>query len=487
MTARVTTPEFLALLYRSDLLDQDRLQAYLRDQGADDLPEDPSDVARTLVRDGLLTPFQANQLLIGRWRGFSIGNYRVLEKIASGGMSGVYLCVHKETGQRVAIKVLPADRAQDPECLKRFRREAKACSAFDHPNLVKAHDVGQDDKLHFLVLEYVEGSSFQDIVTRGGPMDAVRAAHYIRQAAVGLQHAHEAGLVHRDIKPGNLILDRSGTVKILDMGLARFFNDDGSVLTQGMLGTADYLAPEQAMDSHTVDNRADIYSLGATFYFLVTGTPPFGEGKSLGQKLIAHQLHQPKPACAVRPAVPAGLSAIIERMMAKDLTQRYQTPAEIVQAVQPWTRTPIAPPPEEEMPRLSPAARGDPARPTQTAIPLRALRDKLTQQAIPLAAIREELTASDTPLPGRPAPSTPPARQIAPLVRGNLPSRATTGTPAPAPSPPHCVSLTDLGLHEPVRERLQGRPSAWLWLALLFAAGILAGAVAVLGPRLLGQ
>src|SRR5262249_16468667 len=151
------------------------------------------------------------------------------------------------------------------------------------PNIVRAHDIDQDGPLHFLVMEYVDGTSLQDIVTRHGPMDLVRACHYVRQAAEGLQHAHAAGLVHRDIKPRHLLLDRAGLVKILDMGLALFFHDSDDNLTkqhdsQAVLGTADYLSPEQAMSSHEVDIRADIYSLGVTFYFLLTGTTPFSDG-----------------------------------------------------------------------------------------------------------------------------------------------------------------------------------------------------------------
>src|SRR5262249_26689149 len=184
--------------------------------------------------------------------------------------------------RRAAVKVLPAAKAADPAALERFYREARAVAALDHPNIVRAYDIDQEDNLHFLVMEYVDGSSLQEIVRRGGPLDPARSAHYVQQAALGLQHAYEvASLVHRDIKPGNLIVDRSGTVKILDMGLARFFNDEEDLLTkkydENVLGTADYLAPEQALDSHGVDIRADIYSLGGTFYFCLTGRTPFSE------------------------------------------------------------------------------------------------------------------------------------------------------------------------------------------------------------------
>ena len=171
---------------------------------------------------------------------------------------------------------------------------------------------------------FIQDSFFlQEIVKRNGPLNVVRAAHYIRQAAQGLMHAHQtANLIHRDIKPGNILVDRTGLVKVLDMGLARFFNDDESCITakyeENVLGTADYLAPEQALDSHNVDIRADIYSLGATFYFCLTGSTPFGEG-TVAQKLIWHQTRQPKPVRQLRPEVPEGLAAVLDKMMAKEI------------------------------------------------------------------------------------------------------------------------------------------------------------------------
>src|SRR5262249_53413958 len=228
-------------------------------------------------------------------------------------------------------------------------------------------------KLHFLVMEYVDGASLQEIIKRSGAMDILRSCHYIRQAALGLQHAHEsAGIVHRDIKPGNILVDRNGIVKVLGMGLARFFHDEEHILTkkydENVLGTADYLAPEQALDSHSVDIRADIYSLGATFYFCLTGRTPFTEG-TVAQKLIWHQTRQPKPIRSLRPEVPAGLVAILEKMMAKDPDQRYQTPIEVAKALAPWTETPIPPPPSGEMPQLSPAAVGATASGDGTAAP----------------------------------------------------------------------------------------------------------------------
>jgi serine/threonine protein kinase len=276
-------------------------------------------------------------------------------------MGSVYLCEHLFMRRRVAVKVLPTAKAEDPSALERFYREARAVAALDHPNIVRAYDIDQDDKLHFLVMEYIDGSSLQEIVKRHGPMEVRRVANYIRQAAAGLNHAHlAAGLIHRDIKPGNILLDRRGTIKVLDMGLARFFNDDDQPITQkfdeNVLGTADYLAPEQALDSHNVDIRADIYSLGATFYFCLTGNTPF-EG-TVAQKLIWHQTRPPRPVRSVRPDVPEDIAAIVEKMMSKDPKDRYATPLEIEDALASWTVDPIPVPPEHEMPRLSPAAMG---------------------------------------------------------------------------------------------------------------------------------
>lgn len=363
MNAPATAAEFLGLVRKSGILDDKHLVAYVeKNRLTSSLSSDPHKLADMLVRDGLLTHFQVEQFLQGRWRRFTIGKYKVLERIGAGGMGSVFLCEHKLMRRKVAVKVLPTSQAHDPSALQRFYREARAVAALDHANIVRAYDIDQEDNLHFLVMEYVDGSSLQEIVQRVGPLDPVRVAHYIGQAALGLQHAHDvAGLVHRDIKPGNIILDRNGTVKVLDLGLARFFFDEEDSLTkhydENVLGTADYLAPEQALDSHSVDIRGDIYSLGGTFYFCLTGQTPFGEG-TVAQKLIWHQSRQPKPIRAYRLDVPDAIIAIINKMMAKDPDRRHQTPIEVALALEPWTRKSIPPPCEKEMPRLSRAAMG---------------------------------------------------------------------------------------------------------------------------------
>ena len=200
-------------------------------------------------------------------------------------MSSVYLAEHLLMQRRVAIKVLPHNRVSDSSYLARFHLEAQAVAALDHPNIVRAYDLDNDGKIHYLVMEYVEGRDLHALVCQRGPLDYHTAANYIAQAATGLDHAHHCGLIHRDIKPANLLVAVNGTVKILDMGLAKFTAETRPAPSfaqdEHVLGTADYVAPEQAVNSQLVDHRADIYSLGCTFYFLLTGHPPFATGTSL--------------------------------------------------------------------------------------------------------------------------------------------------------------------------------------------------------------
>ncbi len=362
MPAPTTADELLDFIQKSGLVEEARLCGHVQKlRETSSLPTDPTKLAQLLVRDAILTYFQAEQLLQGKYKRFSLGKYKVLEKLGAGGMGTVFLCEHKLMRRRVAVKVLPIPKAEDRATLDRFYREGRAIAAVDHPNIVRAYDIDQDDNLHFLVMEWVDGINLQDLVKKFGPLDITRACHYIYGAAVGLQHAHEIGLIHRDIKPGNILVDRSGVVKVLDLGLARLTNDVDDNLTrqndENVLGTADYLAPEQAMDSHTVDIRADIYSLGATLYFLLTNSVLFPEG-SVAQKLIWHQNRQPRPVKSLRSDVPNELAAILDRMTAKDPAKRYQTPAEVMAALAVWVSTPIPPPAEREMPILSPAVAG---------------------------------------------------------------------------------------------------------------------------------
>jgi serine/threonine protein kinase len=360
MTAPANVESFLRLTALSGLLPEEHLHPYLQNLEALAPVRNPSDLARQMIADGLLTNFHAEQLLAGKYRGFRLGKYLLLERIGTGGMGAVLLAVHVVLKRRVALKVLPPKSAADPGVLERFYREARAAALLDHPNIAIAHDVDCDGNLHFLVMEFVDGVDFQNLITRRGPLEPSHAAFYLRQAAEGLAHAHARGLVHRDIKPDNLMLNRQGVVKILDMGLARFFADDTDTLTMNMssdsvLGTADYIAPEQAMDSHAVDIRADIYSLGGTLFFLLTGRPPY-TGGGAAQKLLWHQMRPVEDVRSVRPGIPAGLAALVKQMMAKDPKERLQTPAEVSAALAEFAATEVSPPAPAELPQWCRAA-----------------------------------------------------------------------------------------------------------------------------------
>ncbi len=362
MTQTVKHDEFLDLVGRSGLVAAAVVEAYQEEsQSADSAGSRPDDLARRLVDDGLLTPFQSRELLRGRWRGFFVDDkYKILHLLGTGGMGTVVLCEHLMLQRLVAVKLMSPTLAKLPGTVERFLREARASAAMDHVHIARIFDVDRSSRGPYLVMEYVDGTTLHDLVTAHGPLAIDRAADYIRQAALGLQHAHEAGLVHRDVKPSNLMVDRSGTVKLLDLGLARFFdtgkngNLTANLDAEAVMGTADFIAPEQALESSSADIRADIYSLGCTFYFLLLRKLAVPEG-SLIQKLLSHQAREPDAICSLRPEVPAALAAIVERMMRKKPADRFQTPAEVAEALGPWTALPIAPPAAEEMPGITPA------------------------------------------------------------------------------------------------------------------------------------
>ncbi len=300
--------------------------------------KDVSALAKHLEEIGLLTQWQNKKLLEGRHRGFFLGKYKLLNHLGSGGMSSVYLAEHLRMKRLAAIKILPVNRLNDASYLERFLLEARAIASVDHPNIVRAYNVDNSDKVYYIVLEYVPGKDLDRMVRDQGPLPVRPAINYIRQAACGLAHAHHRGLIHRDIKPANLLVDNSGVVKLLDLGLARLSNLDRSLtqeFDEKILGTADYLAPEQAIDSHSVDPRADLYALGCTLYFVLTGQPPFPDG-TLAQRLMKHQVEQPKPIEEFRKDVPREVLAICRRLMAKKREDRYQTAEEVVQACTDW-------------------------------------------------------------------------------------------------------------------------------------------------------
>jgi WD40 repeat protein/tRNA A-37 threonylcarbamoyl transferase component Bud32 len=303
-------------------------------------PDQPRALAAELIRRGWLTPYQANQILQGRAGELVLGSYVLLERLGEGGMGTVFKGRNWKLGRVVALKLIRKERLANADAVRRFHREIRITAQLAHPNIVLAYDADEVNGTHMLIMEYVEGHDLDRLVRQHGPLPIASACDYIRQAALGLQHAHEKGLVHRDIKPANLLLSKQGVVKILDLGLAQLGASEGSegssTLTQeGMvMGTLDYIAPEQAADSHAVDIRADLYSLGCSLYFLLTGSVPFPSGKPV-EKLYRHRYEEPVPVQRLRSDVPPAVAFVVRKLMAKQPDQRFQTPAELAAALAP--------------------------------------------------------------------------------------------------------------------------------------------------------
>ena len=281
--------------------------------------------------------------------------YRVLELLGKGGMGNVYKAEHTLMNRSVALKVINPDLMQNDQAVERFRREVQSAAQLAHPNIVAAYDAEQVGDVHLFVMEHVRGDNLSDVVKRGGPLDISRSCDYIRQAAYGLQHAHDMGLVHRDIKPHNLVVSVEGRVKILDFGLATLaaqvqpneesnrdeYGNSPNLTTVGsMMGTPDFISPEQATNARSADIRSDIYSLGCTFYYLLTGHAPFTEGSAL-ERVKAHAEIEPEPIENLRSDIPAELAGILRRMMSKDPAERFQDPANVANALESFVATPL--------------------------------------------------------------------------------------------------------------------------------------------------
>ena len=339
---KLSVKQFLEFVQRSKLVREDELKAALLDfkaQQGGTLPADAEVVAGHLIKVGLLTSWQVEKLMAGKSKGFYLGKYKLLGHLGTGGMSSVYLARHTLMNQNRAIKVLPRSKVGDSSYLERFHLEARATASLDHPNIVRAYDVDNEGNQHYLVMEYVDGSDLQTTVAEHGPLSPELAANYIAQSAIGLANAHRNNLIHRDVKPANLLIDPNGVVKVLDLGLALFSESELASLTiahnENVLGTADYLAPEQALNSHDVDLRADIYGLGCTMYFLLTGHPPFDEG-TLAQRIAMHQTRMPKPLREECPDCPRELAEICTKMMEKDPEDRYASCDDVAEALSQW-------------------------------------------------------------------------------------------------------------------------------------------------------
>jgi len=339
--AVASADEFFAVLEKSNLLEPEQLAEA---QGKTNGDMDPTSIARTLVRQDLITRWQAGQLLAGR-SSFFLGKYKLIELLGRGGMGSVFLAQHTMMNRRVALKILSRQFGKDPDALERFFSEARAAAALDHPNIVQAYSVDNEGDRYFIVMEYIDGRNLQQWVEAEGPLDCESAVDCIRQAAEGLAHGHQQKIIHCDIKPSNLLVNSQGTVKIVDMGLTRLTGQDGdddAGQDDRVLGSVDYLAPEQALETPDFDHRADIYALGCTLYFLLTGRPPFPEG-TIHQRIMKHQTQEPQDIRELRPEVPEDLAEICRKMMARRPEDRFQSAEEVGMALSRW-RPPVRKP-----------------------------------------------------------------------------------------------------------------------------------------------
>jgi Leucine-rich repeat (LRR) protein len=335
------------LLVRTRLMAEAEVQALLqRWRNETGGAGDAAQFGKWLVDRGYVTAYQADRLLRGHTDNYFFNEYRLLDRLGQGRMAGVYKAVHR-LGQVVAIKVLPPSKVKDPQAFGRFQREARLALRLKHPNVVRTFQTGRVNNLHYLVMEYLEGETLEEVLARRGKLPPDEAVRLVWQALQGLQHLHERDMVHRDLKPANLMLVHGpggdqATLKILDIGVGRALFDEGDeaggpdqdlTVKGDLLGSPDYMAPEQARDAHSADIRADVYALGCVLYHMLAGQPPFPGGNAV-QKLIRHAREQPRPLRELTPGVSEGLQAIVSRMLAKDPAQRYATPEEAARALQ---------------------------------------------------------------------------------------------------------------------------------------------------------
>jgi serine/threonine-protein kinase len=350
--------DLLLALRRMQLLAPEQLEQVARELGPH--YNNPADLAGYLTEIDWLTPFQSEQLFSGCWEDLALGPYQMLSRLGEGGVSEVFKAWDTHRGREVALKVLRQDLNDTSAAIRQFQRELVAVTRLNHTHIIKTFDASQLGRLHYFAMEFVEGLDLNRYVTEVGGLPLEYACDFIRMTAQGLQHAYQMGLVHRDIKPANLFLinpppdpnelqaPRRGAdpfIKILDWGLARLLPSPGDALLadpsldpeRGMLiGTADYIAPEQSRDASLVDIRSDIYSLGCTFYFLLAGHPPF-PGNSLMQKLLRHQNEEPVSIQEIRPDVPNEVAEVVHKMLAKNPNDRYQIPLLVVAPLRHYT------------------------------------------------------------------------------------------------------------------------------------------------------
>jgi serine/threonine protein kinase len=383
---------------------------------------EPRALARDLLKRDWLTAYQVNQIFLGRAAELVHGSYILLERLGEGGMGQVYKARHRKLRRVAALKIIRKDRMGTAEAAQRFYREVEACSRLDHPNIVLAYDADEVAGTRYLAMELVEGIDLGKLTKLYGPLPVRAACDFIRQAALGLQHAFERGLVHRDIKPSNLLLATppgvgrishasldfeqlaGGMVKVLDLGLARLnepLNDTNHTLTQAhaVLGTPDFIAPEQARDARSADIRSDLYSLGCTLYYLLTGQVPFNAPAAM-EKLLQHYLEEAPRIETVRPEVPQAVGDIVRRLMAKNPAERYQTPAELAVALSVVAREPVASPLGHSG---NPSSNWELSTPDEVPLALPAV-ETLADMSLSGGINEHETVESDSPGPELPQP-----------------------------------------------------------------------------------
>jgi hypothetical protein len=408
-----SVPALLQLIRRNRLLTPAQLNE-IKLTGLTDLA-DAQGLVEHLCQRGWLTPYQAEQLFQGQHQALTLGPYHLLNLVGEGALGQVYRARHRERRCVVALKVLHPELRTSPEVLQQFWEEPVALAALDHPAFVRPFDVAPEVAQFYFAMEYVDGIDLGRLLQLAGPLPVAQACDYIRQAALGLQHAYEHGLVHRDVKPSNLLACFSSEqLRILDIGSARReWRRGGRPNAQkggALMGTADYIAPEQTVNPQGADTRADVYSLGCTLYHLLAGRVPF-PGASLARKLLCHQQAPPPSVRNARPDLPDGLEAIVRRMMAKDPADRYQTPALVAVALAPFSAS-GGPRLELEQFRLQGAATADTLREPGPA----------AEMSGPQTPARPDMPASaDAAQPGPPAGAGGGREQrVSPRRGGNL-------------------------------------------------------------------
>ena len=340
MQAPATGTDFFKLLEKSSLLTPEQCQRVGQRYG---LPQtqSPQQIAELLVNERVLTPFQAERLLEGRYRGLVIDGYRIREVLGFGGMGCVYIAEEPTGERKVALKVLSTEHALDAGMLARLKLEAAAGMKIHHPGIIRTHRLASTGAVHYLVMDLVRGISLHELVALHGPLKYSMACDIGLQAAEALHAAHQAGIIHRDIKPANFLVESSGLARVLDFGLAMIADTSDDEFSLSMvfghdcLGTPDYISPEQSLDSRKVDPRADVYSLGATLFVALTGKVPFPD-KSNKAKLEAQRTRPARNVCELKTDIPPEVGAIIQRMLEKDPARRYQSAAEVAEALRPF-------------------------------------------------------------------------------------------------------------------------------------------------------